>query len=82
MTEMMEATEKPRTHDWEIIRILDKAMAGDIEGMKRYARRLAVKYRDVYREPDFTMCILSAIGDVKVPMATMDKCEEKYKDGT
>lgn len=77
-----EAMEKPRTHDWEIIRILDFAVAGDTEGVKRYARRLADKYCDVYREPDFAMCILSAIGDVKVPMATMDKYEEKYKDET
>jgi len=79
---MTEAMEKPRTHDWEIIRILDFAMAGDIEGVKRYARRLADKYCDVYHEPDFAMCILSSIGDAKVPLATMDKYKEKYKDET
>ena len=62
-------------HPWSIIRIIEGAIAGDTEKVKRYARRLADTYiKD--EDQKFADCILSAIGDKEVPMATMndDKC--------
>ena len=65
-------------HPWSIIRIIEGAIAGDTDKVKRYARRLADTYiKDEDRK--FADCILSAIGDKEVPMATMDSNNEKMK---
>ena len=56
---------------WDIIRIIEKALQHNDEGVKAYARRLATKYRQE-GDNNFTDCILSAIGEKTVPMATMD----------
>lgn len=58
-------------HPWSIIRIIEGALAGDIDKVIRYSRRLA----DTYIKDDdqkFADCILSVIGDKEVPMSTMD----------
>lgn len=65
-------------HPWSVMHIIDGAMAGDTDKVKRYARRLA----DTYIKDDdqkFADCILSAIGEKKVAMATMDGDEKKMK---
>ena len=58
-------TENHVQHPWSVIHIIDGAMAGDTNKVKRYARRLA----DTYIKDDdqkFADCILSAIGEKKV----------------
>ena len=57
---------------FEILRILDKAMRHDDNGVKAYARKLAKKYREA-GDSEFADLILSYIGDVELPMATMDE---------
>ena len=60
-----------KNQKWEIIHIIDKALQHKDDGVKAYARKLADKYRQE-GENKFADCILSAIGDKEVPMATMD----------
>jgi hypothetical protein len=60
-----------KNQKWEIIHIIDKALHHKDDGVKAYARKLADKYRQE-GENKFADCILSAIGDKEVPMATMD----------
>lgn len=58
-------------HPWSIIRIIEGAIAGDTDKVIRYSRRLADTYiKD--EDQKFADCILSAIGEKEVPMATMD----------
>lgn len=58
-------------HPWSIIRIIEGAIAGDTDKVKRYSRRLADTYiKD--EDQKFADCILSAIGEKEVAMATMD----------
>ena len=60
-----------KNQKWEIIHIIDKALQHKDDGVKAYARKLADKYRQE-GENKFADCILSAIGNKEVPMATMD----------
>lgn len=57
---------------WEIIRIIEKGLKGDMELLKNYARKLAEKYKSE-GEDDFADCILDAIGDIELPKATQDQ---------
>lgn len=61
---------------WEVIHLIEKALQHKDEGVKAYALMLAKKYskdgQDKYAD-----CILSAIGEKEVPMATMDESTEK-----
>lgn len=65
-----------KNQKWEIIHIIDKALQHKDDGVKAYARKLADKYRQE-GENKFADCILSAIGEKEIPMATMDKSTER-----
>jgi len=57
-----------KEHHWEIIRILEGSIDGDIDKVKRYARRLAERHKNV-GDDMFYKSILAAIGDIEVPHA-------------
>lgn len=57
-----------KEHYWEIIRILEGSINGDTDKVKRYARRLASRYKGL-GDSMFSESILAAIGDIETPLA-------------
>ncbi len=57
-----------KEHYWEIIRILEGSINGDTDKVKRYARRLASRYKEL-GDNMFSESILAAIGDIEIPLA-------------
>ena len=57
---------------WEVIHLIEKAMQHKDDGVKAYARKLAHKYNKDGQDK-YADCILSAIGEKEIPMATMDE---------
>lgn len=56
---------------WEVVRIIEKAMKHEDDGVRTYAHKLADKfYKEGHKK--FADAILSAVGDKEVAMATMD----------
>ena len=61
---------------YEILRIIEKGLQHNDEGLKSYARRLAENLKE--DDEEFSKLILGSIGDIELPMATMDgKTENK-----
>ena len=57
---------------WEVIHLIEKALQHKDDGVKAYARKLAHKYNKDGQDK-YADCILSAIGEKEIPMATMDE---------
>lgn len=55
---------------YEVLRIIEKGLQHNDEGLKSYARRLAEKLKG--EDEEFSKLILGSIGDIELPMATMD----------